>query len=48
MMDGLATVRAALRRALASSHHEARAMPAAFYIHPDLAPLEVEHLFKKE
>ncbi len=48
MMDGLATVRAALRRALASSHHEARAMPAAFYIDPDLATLEVEHLFKKE
>ena len=48
MTDGLATVRAALRRALASNHHQARAMPAAFYTDPDLATLEVEHLFKKE
>ena len=48
MPDGLATVRDALRRALASDHGEAWTMPAAFYTDPELAALEEEHLFRKE
>ena len=48
MTEGLTMVRLALERALVSDYDESRAMPGAFYTDPDLAILEMQHLFRKE